>query len=132
MAVLNIEKYRQKNGEDVLKVILKPTKTFPEGAYFYADACDEELVKRYSWFLANQKQPYVVAHFENHYRRQNLRFHQEKAYNILDRYPDYINHINGVEYDNTNSNLDVVNQQQNCWCKVSKGYSVDKKSFDLM
>ena len=44
MAVLNIEEYRQLNGLDVLKVILKPTKNFPDG-YFYADAVDEELVK---------------------------------------------------------------------------------------
>ena len=41
MAVLRIEKYRQKNGNDVLKVILKPTQRFPEG-YFYCDASDEE------------------------------------------------------------------------------------------
>lgn len=51
MAVDRIEKYRQKNGEDVLKAILKPTKLFPEGAYFYCDAIDEELVRQYTWFL---------------------------------------------------------------------------------
>ena len=34
MAVLKIERYRQKNGEDVLKVLLKPTQRFPE--VFYA------------------------------------------------------------------------------------------------
>ncbi len=50
MAVLNIEEYRQKNGEDVLKVILKPTKLYPEGACFYADACDEKLVRNYTWY----------------------------------------------------------------------------------
>ena len=44
MAVKKNEKYRQKNGEDVLKVILKPTQRFPEG-YFYCDASDEELVR---------------------------------------------------------------------------------------
>ena len=47
MAVLKIERYRQKNGEDVLKVLLKPTQRFPEGAYFYADAIDEELVRSF-------------------------------------------------------------------------------------
>lgn len=34
MAVLGIEQYRQKNGKDVLKVILKSTKAFPNGACF--------------------------------------------------------------------------------------------------
>lgn len=31
MSVLGSEKYRQKNGIDILKVLLKPTKNFPEG-----------------------------------------------------------------------------------------------------
>ena len=38
MAVLRVEEHRQLNGEDILKVILKPTKPFPDGAYFYCDA----------------------------------------------------------------------------------------------
>ena len=61
MAVKGVEKYRQLNGEEILKVILKPTQRYPEGAYFYADACDEELVRSYAWLLNSQKQPYVVA-----------------------------------------------------------------------
>lgn len=79
---------RQKNGNDVLKVILKPTQRFPEG-YFYCDASDEELVRSYTWRLMTQKHPYVRAD-----SYQTLRFHREKAHNILDYYPDYINHIN--------------------------------------
>lgn len=123
MAVLNIEEYRQLNGLDVLKVILKPTKNFPDG-YFYADAVDEELVRRYTWFLQKQNEPYVVA---TCYRQ--LRFHQEMAFNKLRYYPDYINHINGIEFDNVNQNLDKVSQQQNCWSKPSRGYSIAGKSF---
>lgn len=72
MSVLNIERYRQKNGDDILKVILKPTKNFPDG-YFYADACDEELVRSYTWCLKSQKKPYVVAD-----SYQTLRFHRER------------------------------------------------------
>lgn len=47
MSVLRIEEYG-----DVLKVILKPTKTFPVG-YFYTDnnPIARELVKSYSWYL---------------------------------------------------------------------------------
>lgn len=123
MAVLEIEQYRQLNGINVLKVILKPTKVFPEG-YFYCDASDEELVRQYTWCLKSQKQPYVVA---NCY--QQLLFHQEKAFNILDKYPAYINHINGIEFDNVNMNLDVVTSQQNQWCAPSRGYRIDGRSF---
>ena len=123
MSVLNIERYRQKNGDDILKVILKPTKNFPDG-YFYADACDEELVRSYTWCLKSQKKPYVVAD-----SYQTLRFHREKKHNLLGYYPDYINHVNGIEFDNVNQNLDKVSQQQNLWCAPSKGYWIIRKSF---
>ena len=121
MSVLNIERYRQKNGDDILKVILKPTKNFPDG-YFYADACDEELVRSYTWCLKSQKKPYVVAD-----SYQTLRFHREKKHNLLGYYPDYINHVNGIEFDNVNQNLDKVTNQQNLWARPSKGYQ-DRKS----
>lgn len=129
MAVLNIEKYRQKNGEDVLKVILKPTKNFPKG-YFYCDSCDEELVRQYTWCMYKQRHPYVVAVIGSSYNRQTKQFHQEKACNILDEYHDCINHINGVEFDNANVNLDVVTNQQNCWARPSRGYAILGKSFE--
>jgi hypothetical protein len=128
MAVECIKEYRQKNGEDVLKVILKLTKNFPKG-YFYCDASDEELVRSYTWGLLSQKEPYVVAVIGSSYSCQTLRFHREKAHNILDYYPDYINHINGIEFDNINLNLDKVSQQQNCWSKPSKGYKIAGRSF---
>ena len=64
------------------------------------------------------------------YKRQQLRFHREKAHNILDDYPDYINHINGIEFDNINMNLDKVSQQQNIWCAPSRGYVIAGRSFE--
>ena len=126
MSVLEVEKYRQKNGNDVLKVILKPTKSFPDG-YFYCDASDEKLVRNYTWRLQSQKEPYVVAYYRD---MGQLRFHREKAHNILDDYPDYINHINGIEFDNINMNLDKVSQQQNIWCAPSRGYVIAGRSFE--
>lgn len=129
MAVLEIEKYRQKNGNDVLKVIIKPTKTFPEGAHFYCDASDEELVRKYSWRLMNQRQPYVVVNLRNSYTPQLLLFHREKKHNLLGYYPKCINHINGIEFDNVDKNLDVVTVQQNQYARPSKGYSITERSF---
>jgi hypothetical protein len=126
MSVLGSEAYRQKKGIDILKVLLKPTQNFPKG-YFYCDASDEKLVRSYTWCLSSQKKPYVVAAC---YGIQNLRFHREKALNILDEYPNYINHINGVEFDNVNQNLDKVTNQQNCWARPSKGYRINGRSFE--
>lgn len=128
MSVLGIEQYKQKNDEDVLKVLVRSTKAFLKGAYFYCDASDEELVRQHSWHLHMQKKPYVIA-TEMTYRQQTLRFHQEKAFNILGNHPNYINHINGVEFDNVNMNLDVVSQQQNLWCRLSRGYLIAERSF---
>ena len=128
MAVKGIEKYRQQNSEDVLKVILKPTQKFPEG-YFYCDTCDEELVKNYTWCLHTQRYPYVIANLGSSYNQQMKQFHQEKAFNILDEYPNYINHINGVEFDNVNQNLDKVTNQQNSWARPSRGYLIAGRSF---
>lgn len=128
MAVKGIEKYRQQNSEDVLKVILKPTQKFPEG-YFYCDACDEELVKNYTWCIHTQRYPYVIANLGSSYNQQTKQFHQEKAFNILDEYPNYINHINGVEFDNVNQNLDKVTNQQNSWARPSRGYLIAGRSF---
>lgn len=132
MAVLKIEKYRQKNSEDVLKVILKSTKVYPKG-YFYCDSCDEELVRSYAWHLNSQKHPYVKVGCRDYYMymgTQTKLFHQDKAFNILGYYPDCINHINMVEFDNVNANLDVVTNQQNQWCKPSKGYAIHVRSFE--
>lgn len=128
MAVLRIERYRQRNGEDILKVILKPTKVFPEG-YFYCDSCDKELVRQYTWCLLSQKKLYIVVGLGSSYSHQLLLFHQEKAYNILSYHPDYINHINMIEFDNVNSNLDVVTSQQNLWARPTKGYGIAGRSF---
>lgn len=128
MAVESIKEYRQKNGNDVLKVILKPTQRFPDG-YFYCDASDEELVKKYTWCLHTQRHPYVVASFGGCDSQQMKQFHQEKAFNILDEYPNYINHINGVEFDNVNQNLDKVTNQQNSWARPSRGYLIAGRSF---
>ncbi len=128
MAVESIKEYRQKNGNDVLKVILKPTQRFPDG-YFYCDASDEELVKKYTWCLHTQRHPYVVASFGGCDSQQQLRFHREMAFNKLGYYLDYINHINGIKFDNVNMNLDKVSQQQNIWCAPSKGYHIAGRSF---
>lgn len=56
MAVLKKEYYTQLDGTEVIKVILKPTKVFPEGSnYFYAPREAESLVDAYTWSLNKNK-----------------------------------------------------------------------------
>ena len=126
MAVQNTEVYG-----DVLKVILKPTKNFPEG-YFYTDNNEvaRQLVESHTWYLLKQnKNIYVVAHTGTSNIGQNvLQFHQEYAKKILSYYPNYLDHINGIEYDNRNDNLNEVTQQQNMRNRPSIGYQINAGS----
>lgn len=49
MAVQEIKQFKQQNGIDILKIICKTTKNFPEGNnYFYCDAKDEDIVDNYT------------------------------------------------------------------------------------
>lgn len=123
MAIQNIEIYG-----DYIKVILKPTKKFPEGSnYFYTDnnSTARELIESYSWFLGQySKNIYVVAYA---YGQINLKFHQEYAKRVLGFYPDYLDHLDGVAIDNRDTNLNVVNQQQNTRNRPTIGYGFDAR-----
>lgn len=107
-----------------LKVILKPTKAFPIG-YFYCDADVLDLVQSYSWCLQKLgKGTYVMARKGTiNIGLKTLLFHQEYAKQVLGYYPDYIDHINGVEIDNRDENLNIVNKQRNARNKPARGYN---------
>ena len=64
MAVSRLEEYRQKDGTDILKVILKSTPTFPNSCYFYTDAENIDLVmkdKSWHWNEGSCKNIYNLA-----------------------------------------------------------------------
>lgn len=112
---------------EVLKVILKPTRSFPNGKnYFYTDNNEKarELIKSYTWYLKKEKKnTCVVARIgASSISQKTLRFHQEYALRILGYHPDYIDHINGIEYDNRADNLNEVTNQQNLRNRPSIGY----------
>lgn len=112
---------------NVLKVILKPTKKFPYG-YFYTDNNEValNLVKNYNWHLKQSgKNIYVQA---KAYSNLAIQFHQEYANKLLSYYPSCIDHINRVEIDNRNTNLNVVTQQQNMRNQPSVGYQLTYKN----
>lgn len=128
MAVLKKEYYTQKNGVQIIKVILTPTKKFPEGGYFYAPAEAEELVDDYNWSLnVRESRKYVSAITEDRFGLKGVSFHKElfifyHNYNCKEN----IDHINMVEFDNTDNNLNVTTTQQNKFNSFTKNYSYNK------
>lgn len=129
MAVAKIEEYRQKNGVDILRVILKPTAKFPIG-YFYAPAEAIDLVKQYTWGLqaCGKTSVYVQAGDYSTYHRNTLLFHTK----LFEFYNNYIwqgdiDHQNHIEYDNTDQNLEPVSRQQNKFNVFSRGYNINPK-----
>lgn len=130
MSVLHKEYYTQKNGTEIIKVILKSTKVFPEGGYFYCPREAESLVDGYTWFLdKNGKNKVVVmARICNGGTNKTLYFHKElfRFYQGYD-YQEDIDHISLVEIDNTDNNLNAVTRQQNSFNTYSKGYFYRKR-----
>lgn len=124
MAIQRIKKYG-----DTLKVILKPTKLFPEGRnYFYCDSEDIDLVQSHTWQLHQcGKNSYIVFYDS---WRITYYFHQELAFKYLNYYPSYLDHISGVVIDNTDNNLNEVTSQQNTYNKPTKGYWIVKNPLN--
>lgn len=125
--VTGIEKFTQKDGLEVLKVWLSPTKAFSNGSFFYCEARDYDLVLAYkNWTISDPKHPYVRAvasitsAVSHHYH-----FHIEIAKKYCSELPEAIDHYNGVEFDCVNRpNLFSVSLEQNSRNKRSKGYSI--------
>lgn len=136
MAVEKIEEYKQQNGVDILKVILKPTAKFPEGSnFFYAPADAIGLVRQYTWFLGahRKNQVYVIAHDNDSTYYETGRCHQDTIQfhtKLFEYYNNYvwqgdIDHRDLVEYDNTDQNLEPVTRQQNKLNVFSRSYHID-------
>lgn len=129
MAVEKIEEYRQQNGVDILKVILKPTVKFPMG-YFYAPAEAVDLVRQYTWYLSAQRknEVYVIAHDNSTHPCGSIKFHI-KLFEFYNNYKwqDDIDHRDMIEYDNAEQNLEPVTSQQNKFNKITRGYIYDTR-----
>ena len=112
----------------VAKVILKPTKAFPNGGWFYCDIEHLDLVQGYNWRLhkIGKSQIYVETNIGF---QQNIYFHQALAEKLLGYNPECIDHINLLEVDNTDRNLNVITSQQNNRNKPSRGYKYDMYGF---
>lgn len=125
-----IESYTQKNGDEILKVCIKVSADTPEELkYFYTDASNLDLVEKYSWRVNKGYwlNPVVTLTYSHAQNVKALYFHREYAYKVLGYYPDCIDHINGLEIDNVDENLNVVTDSQNAFNKATKGYKYDQR-----
>lgn len=120
MAVRDIEIY-----DDVAKIILKPTKKFPNG-YFYTDnnPVAINLVESYCWLLTkHDNNTYIIAKVGTRCTGQKLlRFHKEYKERLHNTHSDYIDHVDGLGINNRDCNLNIVTHQQNIRNKPSVGY----------
>ena len=121
MIIIAVAKIEEYSITGVAKVILKPTKAFPNGGWFYCDIEHLDLVERYTWFLAYQgKNRICVEARKNPY--ENILFHQTLTEKILGYNPDCIDHVNLLEIDNTDCNMNLVDAQKNRRNTPSQGY----------
>lgn len=129
MAIERIEEYRQQNGDDILKVFLTPNKAAPEGKnFFFAPAESIDLVKQYRWCIHNagSKTSSLVVRAEKKLEKKTVQttFHKELCYMYNGFYVKCIDHVNGIDIDNTDKNLNSVSNAQNIFNKFHKGYAV--------
>lgn len=126
-----IESYTQKNGNEILKVYCKPTSKFPKGFYFYTDLQAKDLISSYTWslFVSNRNTNISVIRHKSDYTRGVEYFYRDYAFNVLGYYPNFIDHVNGLEFDNTDENLNVVSKTQNSRNKQSLGYIFRHRLF---
>lgn len=125
--VIMIKDYKQKNGIDILKVYCRPTKSFPDGLnYFYAPVEAIDLVNKYTWFLMRlNKRVMVCASDMKNKKKRTIYFHKElfKFYHGYD-WNCEIDHVNLVDFDNTDKNLNAVTYNQNGINKFIRSYGV--------
>ncbi len=124
MAVQKIERYVQKDGTRILKVVLKPQKNNPEGGYFYVDEQFEPLVNKYSWYL--DKKGYIRVDPTINGKRKAVFLHREIMGEVTGEYPKYVDHCDGVGIDCTLQNLNIVTNAQNRRNAPKCGYYINK------
>lgn len=124
--VTGIQRFKQQDGLEVLKVWLSPTKEFPNGSFFYCEARDYDLVVSHpNWSIWSQNDPYVRAPASKTSAVSNYRFHVEIAKKYCSELPEAIDHYNGVEFDCVNSlNLFSVSMEQNSRNRRGRGYEI--------
>ena len=132
-----IQESKQKDGQDILKVFLTPTKNFPNGSYFYTSSQFVDIVNSFNWCShkesrTNHGTSYIVTSIPRDKRslfsdRNTYEFHLMVYKNKYGKFLDSdkcIDHYNSVQFDNIESNLKCVSSSQNSYNNFSRGYQV--------
>lgn len=117
---------------DVAKVMLKPTKAFPDGGYFYVSVEDAHLIQRWdAWLIkSNTKQKTQRVGIQTLLNKEKpVDLGLALTNEIYGYIPAYTDHYNGVPIDNTRKNIIPVTSQQNNRNSHSKGYSCASNRF---
>lgn len=120
MSVLNIETYSK-----YIKVILKPTKNFPEGKnFFYTDNNDIaiNLVKNYPWGLLSNKSGRISVMANLTYSSNS--FNREYALALTGKDLGNIAFLNSVGFDCRECNLEPMSRKYYIRNQITKGYEV--------
>lgn len=118
MSLYRILEYKQKDGRDVLKVILNPSRAYPKGSYYYADAEDIALVEQDCWSVGQDKcTRYVKGNFERCCRFHQCLMLRHGASELL-----HIDHLNHCGFDNCFCNLRNVSPAYNSLNRMTWGY----------
>lgn len=108
MAVQKIEKYRQKDGADVIKVWVSK----PRGKYFYTDAKFIDLVQAHDWYIKKEKGNYYVkADFKTNETKYLHDIVARSVATDVDADNKDIVFLNGVTTDIMFSNLRLVDKK---------------------
>lgn len=131
--------FKQKNGENIIKCICS------DGNYFYVLDDVSELLDDFCWRLhpksnTNNGTYYVQCSIRNSMRekyslmnstRRDIELHKLIFFKYLGYYYDVnkfvIDHINSVQFDNIDSNLDLVNKSENSFNTFSQGYQIMRR-----
>lgn len=134
MAIEKVEEYRQQNGVNILKVYCKPTQNFPVGRnYFYAPAEAIDLVQTRGWYINPHGKGVVIIAKKSIYGHKAIYYFHRELFELYNGYDlaseQFIDHINLVELDNIDQNLNVVSRGDNRRNALTRGYVIEKNHF---
>lgn len=118
MAIKKIKCYKQVDGKKIIKVFFEPSITYPHGGWCYLNEYFEEILRDKQWYI-NQGE-YICSCSNN-----NL-LHQEIMFLSSGIYPELVDHVSGIRFDNILDNLNSVTVQQNSRNRRKCGYIINE------
>lgn len=126
MSVLNIETYSK-----YIKVILKPTKNFPEGKnFFYTDNDDIaiNLVNSRTWFLDKERNDAIKVKANCSFSHV---FKKDYAFMLTGQDFENLAHLNSITYDCRECNFEPLSQSHIMRNQITRGYFTSEQNGNI-